>query len=142
MPRVVSRIALDRLAEQDQLLGTATDEEIARQLHRKPSAVKWRRRELHIPKFASKNRRYSAAEDTLLGTASDEEIARRLNRPLSSVLTRRAQLGVPKFAAKVRPWTPDEDQLLGTMPDKKLALCRMAKNATRLGFAGNAGFHR
>ena len=79
-------------AEDDALLGTVSDQEVARRLGRTTSCVKARRVRLGI---ASSYRRRPPAEDGELGNVPDETPAQRLRRTVKAVQARREQLGIP-----------------------------------------------
>lgn len=103
--------------EEDAVLGTATDIEVARRLGRTKATVCHRRRALKIPGFHP--RIWTADVDKLLGTVPDPEIARRMGCTEANVRPRRVQLGIAG-TRQIRLWTPEEDKLVGTMPDKEL----------------------
>ena len=66
-------------AEEEKLLGTASDREIATRLGRNVPGVTARRRLLGIPPAPTiRPDSWTATEDRLLGTATDKEIATRL----------------------------------------------------------------
>ena len=89
--------------EEDALLGTASDAEIAKRLGRHPASVQSRRLKLGILKGKSRKlRRWTPEEDALLGTAKDTEIASRLNRRVGVVCMRRQKLGIPNFYWQTR----------------------------------------
>jgi hypothetical protein len=108
---------------EDQMLGTASDEELAVRLRRSPGAVRSRRRALGIDLQAPRNPMWTRTEEKLLGTASDAEVARLLGRGERGVQIRRQALGIRKHAgvAKARPWKASEDALLGVKPDREVA---------------------
>ena len=78
--------------EEDKLLGTAPDAEIARRLGRSESSVKGRRLLLRI-KFPNPRRPWPPGELTLLGTLPDAVLAKYFNRPESAVRSKRLQPG-------------------------------------------------
>ena len=78
--------------EEDKLLGTAPDAEIARRLGRSESSVSGRRLLLRI-KFPNPRRPWPSEDLALLGTMSDAVLAKRFNRPESVVRSKRLQLG-------------------------------------------------
>ncbi len=108
--------------EEDALLGTAPDQEIAVRLRRPVYSVKCRRVRLGIPSWHA-NR--TSRRDALLGQLPDQEIAERFDMGYATVRARRAKLGIPNHAGKMLPprraWPAAEDALLGTMPDAELA---------------------
>jgi DNA-binding CsgD family transcriptional regulator len=79
-------------AEDDALLGTVSDQEIAQRLGRSATSVKARRTRLGI---ASNRHWWTPGQDVLLGKFPDEELARRLGRSLEAVRARRERLGIP-----------------------------------------------
>jgi hypothetical protein len=76
------------------LLGTLTDDEVARRTGRSWNAVRQKREELGLPNPAAG--RWAAEEVALLGTLADEEVARGLGRSLRSVIRIRRKLGIPR----------------------------------------------
>lgn len=79
-------------AEDDAMLGTVSDQEIARRLGRTTSCVKARRIRLGIASYC---RRWTPAEDVVLGKVPDEKLARRLGRTVEAIHARRERLGIP-----------------------------------------------
>jgi hypothetical protein len=75
------------------LLGTLTDDEVARRTGRSWNAVRQKREELGIPNPAAG--RWAAEEIALLGTRADEEVARGLGRSPRPVIRMRRKLGIP-----------------------------------------------
>ena len=70
-------------AEEKALLGTMSDEDLARKLGRSVFTIAdWRRR-LKIPVFAAKRRPWTAEELKMLGKHPDTKLARRLNRDVA-----------------------------------------------------------
>ncbi|HTA30133.1 MAG TPA: hypothetical protein VK731_06595, partial [Candidatus Cybelea sp.] len=98
--------------EEDALLGTAKDEDVAFRLKRTLEGVRQRRRKLGIksPAFSSTCRRWTPEEDTLLGKMRDEEVAARTGLPLSGVLQRRLGKGIPLTVRQKRLWTTEEEK--------------------------------
>ena len=84
--------------EAERLLGTAPDEDIARQTGHSLSAVRSRRHQLGIFKADSKVRRWTAQEEKLLGTMLDQVIAARLGRSVKSIHHRRLKLNIRWFS--------------------------------------------
>jgi hypothetical protein len=80
------------LPEDDALLGTISDQEVARRLGRSATSVKARRARQGI---ASCRHWWTPGQDVLLGKFPDEELARRLGRTTEAVLARRERLGIP-----------------------------------------------
>src|SRR5205814_10016247 len=75
--------------DDDKLLGSRPDDQIALLLGASVSAVKHRRVRLGIVQRRLKVRRWTREEDALLGTASDGRIAQGLGRGKSAVADRR-----------------------------------------------------
>jgi hypothetical protein len=94
--------------EEDALLGTATDAEIAKRIGRHPSSVQARRLKLGLrhgsPRKKRKKRPWTPEEDALLGTASDTEIAVRLGRHVAVVCIRRQKMGIPNLVLAAAQW--------------------------------------
>jgi hypothetical protein len=97
-----------------QLLGQASDEDVALQLGRSDKAVMQRRLKLRIAKFNARLRRWTKEEDDWLHTMRNQEFSRRFNRTVAAIQQRRYDLGIPQ-PKRVRPWTDKEDALLGKM---------------------------
>jgi hypothetical protein len=106
--------------EDDKILGTRPDRQVAMLLGRLAENVAWRRRKLGIPCFYE-NRRWTPDQLELLGRKADQEVAALTGHPLSSVVIKRQELGRHKADPVLTCWTPEEDQLLGTMPDEEVA---------------------
>jgi hypothetical protein len=81
---------------QDALLGTMSDQRLARRLGRSPAAVKGRRNLKRI----SLRRKWKSADDKLLGAKPDNDIARLTGFKTSSVAERRRKLGIPSLEAR------------------------------------------
>lgn len=83
------------------MLGTDTDEAIAKKIGRTRSQVKNKRHHLKIPPFRDyekKGMRYwSDAEISLLGTDFDSSVAKKLDRPVDSVTKKRREMGIQPF---------------------------------------------
>ena len=121
-------------AEEERLLGTRPDREMAQLLGRTVRAIESQRHRLGIyrqPSIRLKTRRWKPAEIALLGPRPDPELAARLGRSEGSVRVQRRKKGIPAFDQRrsanarksypLNPWTPREKALLGTMWDRKLA---------------------
>ena len=67
--------------EEERLLGTCLDEDLAQILGRTLTAVIARRNIRKIPPLDPKWRAWTSEEDALLGTDEDQKIARRLGAP-------------------------------------------------------------
>jgi hypothetical protein len=124
-----------RTKAEEKLLGSDTDEKVARLLKRDRATVGDRRRQLGIPATI---RDWTPAEDQLLGTMPDRKLAAHLGRTLFSVQNRRLKLGVPVAPnPQYRPWSAREIRLLGTKPDSdvaKLSVAGMKPSATNATF--------
>jgi hypothetical protein len=88
--------------EDDALLGTMPDVELAERLGRARSTVERRRYRLGVPCFRrhgpiTPSRTWTRREDRLLGTLSDVELAARLGCTPRMVFNRRVKLGIPAF---------------------------------------------
>ena len=79
------------LPNEDALLGTASDLELARKLGRPIYNVRRRRIQLGLQ---SPFRHWDPRADALLGKMPDQAAARRLGRTVASVATRRKRLGI------------------------------------------------
>lgn len=92
--------------EEEALLGTRPDEEVAQLLRRTVSAVQDRRIRLGIEVFREDGSRarapWSTSEEAMLGTAPDEEIAQKLKRTVLAVKVRRGRRGIPLFRPRRR----------------------------------------
>ena len=123
-------------ADEDRLLGTMPDRELARSLGRSRDATIGRRRHLRIPPFSPHGRRWSRLEDELLGTMPDKRLARKFSRSAKTVTKHRLARGIPVFNPKQHHWTPADDKLLGERPEAQIALLlgisRMAVKHRRL----------
>lgn len=78
------------------LLGTKTDEEVAKSVSRSVNAVRIKRSKLGIPKVGGRPYRYWTSEEMelLLSKASDQEIAERLGRTLQAVIRQRNKIQI------------------------------------------------
>lgn len=82
--------------EEDAIIGTAADADIATVLDRTRYDVAARRRRLGVEKVVSDYRMdWPAEQDALLGTMSDRSIAKRLGVTIPTVTRRRVALGIP-----------------------------------------------
>jgi hypothetical protein len=78
------------------LLGTAPDEDIARQIGRSKTAVKGRRNSFGIPAWnLSYFCPWSPEEDALLGVVPDRLLAKKLKRTFAAVQARRENKQMP-----------------------------------------------
>ncbi len=123
-------------SDEDRLLGTLPDRELAKRLSRSRDATIGRRRKLHIPPFSPHGRRWSRLEDELLGTMPDKKLARKFRRSAKTVTKHRIARGIPVFNPKQHYWTPTDDKLLRERPEAQIAqllgISRMAVKHRRL----------
>src|SRR5437667_73218 len=103
--------------EEEKLLGTRSDKQVAQLLKRHINTVGTRRRQLNIPHFIGRNRDWTVAEERLLGTMPDKELAHRLGRTLYSIRSKRILLRLPRN----QWWTTTEENLLGRFPDEEVS---------------------
>jgi hypothetical protein len=106
--------------EDDKILGTRPDRQVALLLGRLIENVAWRRRKLGIPCFYE-SRPWTPEQLELLGRKPDEEVASLTGHPLFAVRIKRRELGRSKVDPILTCWTPEQDRLLGTMPDDEVA---------------------
>ena len=104
-------------AEHANLLGTASDIEIAERLGVSVSTVWHARNSRGIPTFGV---HLTPQQIELIGTMSDHALAKRLGCLSSLVASTRERLGIPAFQTQKR-WTPQERALLGTMSAREVA---------------------
>jgi len=107
--------------EEDRVLGTKSDEELAIALGRSQAAIRTRRCSLGIGLQFTRFRVWTPKQEKLLGSASDAEVARLLGRTERGVQLRRQMLGVQLQPARPVHWKPTEDALLGRKPDREVA---------------------
>jgi len=91
--------------EEDALLGTMTDREVAKRIGREESAVSARRYRVNVAAFVKRkpNRPappWTPERDALLGTMSDSDLACRLRCSPMAVFYRRRKLRVTRFRAE------------------------------------------
>jgi hypothetical protein len=108
-------------SEEDALLGTRPDAEVAGKLGCSAARVRRRRQLLGIPSNNPKHRHWTKEEIALIGTRPDREVAQLVNRTLQNVRYKRLELGIPFCNPRYEIWKPDELALLGTLPDKEVA---------------------
>jgi hypothetical protein len=83
-------------AEDDKLLGTARDNQIAKRIRRSENAVRARRNILGIPAWnAVYSKPWTPQEDALLGVIRDRVLAKRLKRTFAAVQARRENKRIP-----------------------------------------------
>jgi hypothetical protein len=155
----ISRLVRDRIArtgrhinpdlrlwtdKEDKLLGTARDENIARQINRSRAAVRSRRNILGIPAWnVTYSRPWTAAEEAQLGVVPDRQLAKKLKRTFSAVQARREIRHLPPVGAQRHRFTPQEDAVLESMSNqqaaRKLGRSTDVISARRRYLASNAG---
>ncbi len=108
--------------QEESLLGTMSDAELATHLGRTFVAIGIRRSRLGIPEFDNPAKRWTPEELAPLGTMPDRLLARKLGRTLIAVTAKRSQLGVPNVIEGYHRWRPEDEALLGQRPDKYFAL--------------------
>ncbi|MBL8856108.1 MAG: hypothetical protein JNK57_19240 [Planctomycetaceae bacterium] len=112
----------DWTKDEESVLGTKSDGDVARQLNIPPMQVRHRRVVLGIPPFDRKEKVcWSAARVEQLGKMPDQYLARQWGYPQADVRSKRESLGIPPCRHKERPWTKAEIAKLGTMLDTELA---------------------
>ena len=109
-------------ADEERLLGTMSDQDLAKGLSRTVRAIALRRHQLGIPKFHSRRRPWTQAEEALLGTIPDRRFARKFKRSVRSVIVHRCEKGSPLLKRQKHRWRPADDNLLGVRPDAEVAL--------------------
>jgi hypothetical protein len=108
--------------EEEKLLGTARDEDVARQINRSKAAVQARRNFLGIPALNYLySRPWTEEEDLLLGVVPDRVLAKRLNRTFLAVQARRSNKRIPPVAPLQRRFTKEEDAVISAMSDSEAA---------------------
>ena len=89
------------MAEEDDLLGTMSDKDLARRLGRSTADIFARRRLLGIKAWAitgrPPRRLWTPQEDALLGTMTDAALAAKLGISMMTVYERRRKLFIPSF---------------------------------------------
>jgi hypothetical protein len=106
------------LEEEDALLGTMSDEKLAKKLGRPASTVTGRRQnKMHI--WLHK-KLWRPEDEKILRTRPDRQVALLLGRPISTVVARRLKLGVKCFYQHP-PWLKHELAMLGVRSDKEVA---------------------
>ena len=84
---------------EDAMLGSASDQAIAKRLGRTTQSVSGRRRGLGIPRYG---RNWAKSEDALLGTKPDYAVAAILGVSYNIVGNRRKELGIPSWKERSR----------------------------------------
>jgi len=108
-------------SEEELLVGTGPDHEIATRLKRTYSSVLGKRRLLGIPPAPWWRQKWTKRQRKLLGKKPDQVVARLTGRSLDAVRQQRTAGQIPGRGRKQRRWTAAQDRLLGTKPDKVLA---------------------
>ena len=91
------------------MLGTMRDEKLAHKLGHGFKAVQFKRNELGITCFNSKQPKPWRAEDEqMLGTRPDDQIAAFLGRSTESVAARRRDMGIHHPQPRRNGWQPEE----------------------------------
>ena len=93
-------------AEEDALLGTMMDKNVAKRTGRTESAVSERRYVLGVPAFTKRKPRsepvnWTPAKDRLLGTMADPDLARKLKCSPMAVFYRRRRLKIAAFRGPI-----------------------------------------
>lgn len=119
------KITADRAwtREEDSMLGSASDEEVANKLMRFCRHVRVRRQELKIPKF--RDTRWTAEVVAAIGVMTDTEVVKRFGLTVtpSAVTTRRLSMGI-RSVVSIRDkvmWRPEWVAMLGEVPDHEIA---------------------
>jgi hypothetical protein len=106
--------------EEEKVLGTKPDRQVAALLKRSIGAVISRRRLKGVAYINPYLRPWTASELRMLGKLPDPEVVRRTGHTIKGVQGKRQELGM-----LVRPhsiaWTADEEKLLGTRTDNEAA---------------------
>jgi hypothetical protein len=109
-------------AEDDRLLGTRPDDQVALLIGATVKAVAHRRSGLHraiCPQQVQKKRPWTLHEDSLVRSLSVDDAARQLQRTRTAILVRRRVLGIRNIIR--HKWTPDQDALFSKCNDKEIA---------------------
>jgi len=107
-------------AEEEAMLGTMTDKQLARRLRRSLDGIKSHRWRLGTPGYR-RARKWTKREDALLGPTPDEEAAKRVGCTPWQATKRRRQLRRLKPRPYRSQWTPIAEKLLGQVPDRVVA---------------------
>lgn len=102
------------------LLGKHPDEETARRIGRKVSAIEEKRKRLHIPVFNGL-KDWQEWELKLLGNYPDMEVARRTGRTALAVSSKRRKLRIIMVDGPHKRWLDWEKRLLGKCSDPDMA---------------------
>jgi hypothetical protein len=111
-----------RTAEEDLLLGTRPDDQVALLIGATVKAVAHRRSALHkpiCPQQVQKNRPWTKEEDNMVRTLSIHQAAGHLHRTRAAIHGRRKVLGICQIIRRV--WTRDQDALFNKCNDKEIA---------------------
>jgi hypothetical protein len=112
-----NRIGAFWLEEEDALLGTMSDEKLAKKIGRAVVTVMKRRGKKGIRLY---RKLWRPEDDKILGTRPDSQVAKLLGRRIATVVWRRLKLGIKCFYEH-RPWLDHEIEMLGVIPDKEVA---------------------
>jgi hypothetical protein len=113
--------------EEDALLGTVPDRDVAEKLNRKLACVRGRRTMLgktafgHAPARLRYEREPRDRYAELFASKSNAELRRILGWTDKRIRTRRRHLAAGHVRNRGPEWTIEEDQLLGTKPDEVIA---------------------
>lgn len=136
-------------SEEEALLGTMSDGDVARQLQVPAGQVMWRRRRLGIPAYQrTATIRWTPQRVARLGQEPDHALAREWRCSQVSVREKRESLGIDPPASNGRLWSDDELALLGQMLDtevsKKLgiSLALVRNKRKELGIAAKKSYGR
>lgn len=125
--------------QEDQLLGTMSDEALASKLGRAVQAVSGRRHRLGISLAKPQVKSWNDEEVRLLGKLTDKEVSELTGRSRMGVALMRRKLRIRVVRAKVELWTAEEDKFLGSASDvfvaRKLrrSVLGVSKRRMRLG---------
>jgi hypothetical protein len=109
--------------EDERLLGTRPDDQVAMLLRTTVKAVRHRRASLKIPacprQIEQQRQVWTEQEDEVVRKFPADEAVRRLHRTRAAVLVRRRILGIRQSIH--RGWTAEEDALFSQFNDKEIA---------------------
>ncbi|HTV39279.1 MAG TPA: hypothetical protein VMF08_01780 [Candidatus Sulfotelmatobacter sp.] len=107
--------------EEDALLGTLSDAEVAKKLGCSIMRVFRRRSLLGVKNKNPMRRKWTQEEIALLGTKSDREVGLLIGKSVGNVRFKRIELGIPFKNEHYEAWKPEELALLGKLPDEEVA---------------------
>ena len=111
-------------SEKISLLGTISDEALAKHLGIKRTQVFTKRNSCGIAAFRKIGLKWNQKATRLLGKKSDQRVAEILELAKTTVANKRRSLGIASFAHKTklwRTWTENELALLGKHTDLEVA---------------------